>query len=197
MSVDLLTLLETCSGLERTAAAIYEIFARRFAADAELAALWASLARDEHDHARALDALREPMANVAPSDRPPMDGLDEDLADVHWLLAESRIAAATADEEQAFAIALAIENSELDAISGAVWESASVVGDRRSIAAQAMRADTAGHHAKLLTLVQRRCRAETTMRRAALLAASVTRRVPARAAPPSTLRGRRTRSLAD
>jgi rubrerythrin len=162
----LLPLLKRCSDLERMAAAVYEVLAHRFAADTELAALWASLARDEHEHARKLDALAEPMAPVPPG--PGLDGLDEQVADVHWLLAESHTAAATADEEEAFAIALAIESSELDAISAAVMQAAAT-GERRNLA-EAMRHDTAGHHEKLLTLVRRRCRAERTLRRAALLA---------------------------
>ena len=174
-TTDVLALLERCGDLERMAASVYETLALRFAADAELAALWASLARDEHDHAGKLDALREPMARVATQDRTRMNGLDEHVADVHWLLAESRIAATTADEEEAFAIALAIENSELDAITAAVLQVASRTA-RPNVVDLALH-DTADHHEKLLALVRQRCRAGTTLRRAALLAAHHPQRI--------------------
>jgi hypothetical protein len=199
---DVLKLLERCSDLERSAAAVYEVFARRFTSDAELAALWASLARDEHDHAHQLDAFHEPLVSVGPERRPPVTDLDEDLADVHWLLAESRNAAASVDEEEAFAIALAIETSELDAISAAVLQVAALtVGPHGG---DPTLHDSAGHHEKLLAMAKRRCQADTTMRRAALLAAAVSRRGrrgQARAAAPQTWpptpRARRTPSTAE
>ena len=47
MTTEILTLLERCTGLERMAATVYEVLARRFEGDGELTALWSSMARDE------------------------------------------------------------------------------------------------------------------------------------------------------
>jgi rubrerythrin len=168
MTTDILILLERCIGLEHAAATIYEILARRFAADAELAALFATLARDEHDHARSLASWHEAIAREPVTQRPQASGFDEGIADVHWLLAESRTAAESADEEEAFAIVLAIENSELDVIHATLLESSPFA--RYPEVAAGLRHDTASHHAKLLAVATRRCRTEKTMLRAALLA---------------------------
>lgn len=158
-------LLDQCIALECAAAAVYEIFARRFAHDAELVALWAALARDEHDHARRLAACRDALACEPAEGAPAARGLDETVADVRWLLTQSRIDAETADEEEAFAIALAMENSELDVIFTTLLQSA-LLGH----VTDDMRPDGAAHYGKLLAMAKRRCRAEKTMRRAALLA---------------------------
>ncbi|MEO6025941.1 MAG: hypothetical protein ABIR79_03625 [Candidatus Binatia bacterium] len=168
MATDMLALLERCTALEETAATIYESLTRRFAGDAELAALWASLARDEHAHARKLATWRELIAREPAEHRPQASGFDDGVAEVQRLLAESRIAAETADEEEAFAIALAMENSELDVIYTQLLQSSPIA--RYPDMVDTVRHETAGHHEKLLEMVKRRCRAERTMLRAALLA---------------------------
>jgi len=168
MATNMLTLLERCIGLERAAATVYELLARRFAADAELAALWAAMARDEHGHARKLADWRELIVRQPADHRPAASGFDGDVAEVQHLLAESRIAAETADEEEAFAIALAMESSELDFIYTTLLQGSPIA--RYPDMADTVRHETAGHHEKLLDMVRRRCRAEKTMLRAALLA---------------------------
>ena len=168
VTTDMLTLLARCVGLERTAASVYEILARRFAGDAELAALWASLARDEHDHARMLASWRELIAGEPVEHRPQASGFEAGIADVQRLLAESRVAVETADEEEAFAIALAIENSELDVIYTTLLQSSPVA--RHPDAVGGARHETAFHHEKLVDMARRRCRSEKTMLRAAMLA---------------------------
>jgi rubrerythrin len=165
---DVRALLDQCIALERAAAAVYEILARRFAHDGELVALWAALARDEHDHARRLAACRDALAGEPGERAPAAKGLEETIADVRWLLTQSRIDAETADEEEAFAIALAMENSELDVVFTTLLQSA-LRGHVEPVT-DGMRPDAAAHYGKLLAMAQRRCRAEKTMRRAALLA---------------------------
>lgn len=168
MATEMLALFDRCIALEDTAATVYEILARRFAHDAELAALWAALARDEHDHARQLATCRAVVAREPAERRPAVSGFAETIDDVQWLLTQSRVDAETADEEEAFAIALAMENSELDVMTTTLLQSATLA--RCSDIVEGMRHDTAGHHRKLLDMAQRRCRAEKTMLRAALLA---------------------------
>lgn len=168
MTTDMLTLLERCVALERTAASVYEILARRFGADTELAALWASLARDEYDHARKLATWRELIAREPAERRPTASGFDAGVGEVQRLLAESRLAAESAGEEEAFAIALAMENSELDVIYTTLLQSSPIA--RHPDLVDTVHQETAGHHEKLLAMVKRRCRAEKTMLRAALLA---------------------------
>jgi len=168
MTNDMLNFLERCISLERSAARVYETLARRFASDAELAALWAAMARDEHGHARKLATRRDLIALEPTEHQPRASGFDADIAEVQRLLAESRVAAETADEEEAFAIALAVENSELDVIYATLLRSSPLV--RYPDLKNAVGHETAGHHEKLLDMVRRRCRAERTMLRAALLA---------------------------
>jgi rubrerythrin len=164
----MLPLLERCAAMEEIAATVYEALTLRFAGDIELAALWSSLARDEHAHARKLRTWRELVAAAPAEHRPTASGFEWDVADVERLLKESRVAAATADEEEAFAIALALENSELDAIYTTLLQGPPSA--RYPDLAGAIRRDTAGHHQKLLEMVGRRCRGEKTLLRAALLA---------------------------
>jgi rubrerythrin len=168
MGTDMVALLERCTALEETAATIYEILARRFAGDAELAALWASLARDEHGHARKLATWRELIAAEPAEHRPTASGFESGITEVERLLKESRTAAATADQEEAFAIALAMENSELDVIYTTLLQSSPIA--RYPDLVDTVRHEAAGHHEKLLAMAKQRCRAERTMLRAALLA---------------------------
>lgn len=168
MPNDMQTVWERCIALEESAAAVYETLARRFRGDPELAALWAAMARDEHDHARQLATWRALVAQEPAEHRPQPGGFDAGIADVQRLLAESRVAVETVDEEDAFAIALALENSELDVIYTTLLQSSPLA--RHPGRADGVRHETAAHHAKLLDMVRRRCRAEKTMLRAGLLA---------------------------
>jgi hypothetical protein len=61
-----------------------------------------------------------------------------------------------------------MENSELDVIYATLLQSSPVA--RYPDMADTVRSETAGHHEKLLAMAKRRCRAEKTMLRAALLA---------------------------
>jgi rubrerythrin len=168
MTTEILTLLERCTELEHMAATVYEVLARRFEGDGELTALWSSLARDEQSHARKLATWHDLLANEPAEHRPQASGFEADIADLHTLLTESRVEAEAADQEEAFAIALALENSELDVIYTTLLQSSPL--SRYPDLTETVRHETAGHHQKLLEMVGRRCRAEKTLLRAALLA---------------------------
>jgi len=163
-----LALLDQCIALERAAAAVYEILARRFGHDVELAALWAALARDEHDHARRLAECRAALAYEPAALDAVGSALEETIVDVRWLLGRSRIAAETADEAEAFAIALAMENSELDVVFSTLLQRA--LARPGEGATGGIGADTASHYGKLLAMAKRRRHGQGAVRGAALLA---------------------------
>jgi len=167
--MDMLVLLGRCVGLELLAADVYAVLAKRFEADGELAALWASMAADEREHALKLATWRELIAAEPPAHRPQASGFAADVDGVEQLLRTSRTTATTADEEDAFALALGLESSELDAIYTTLLQSSPIA--RYPDFAETVRHEIAGHHRTLLAAAERRCRSEKNQLRAALLAA--------------------------
>ena len=165
---EMLALLERCIALERGAAAIYDALADRFAADAELRALWHWMAADERAHARKLATWRA-LVEAEPAEHAPRaSGFDAAVARVEALMAESCTAAASVEEEDAFDLALTLELSELDAIYTALLQASPIA--RHPDLADTVRVETAAHHETLLAIVRRRARSEKTLLRAALLA---------------------------
>lgn len=167
--MDVVALLGRCAGLERKAAEFYETLARRFAGDAELAALWSTMASEEREHARKLATWRELVAAEPAEHRPQASGFDADVDEVERLLDESRAAAATSDEEESFAMALALEGSELDTIYTRLLQASPLA--RFPDFHETVRRESTGHHHKLLEVAERRCKSERARLRIALLAA--------------------------
>lgn len=167
--MDMLDLLGRCAGLERKAADFYEVLARRFAGDAELGKLWSTMADEEREHARKLATWRELVAAEPPEHRPQASGFNPDVDEVERLLDASRAGAATADEEEAFALALALEGSELDAIYTTLLQASPLA--RFPDFHETVRRESTGHHYKLLDAAERRCKSERARLRIALLAA--------------------------
>jgi hypothetical protein len=165
----MLALLDRCVRLERTAAEIYETLAQRFAADGELQALWTAMAADEREHARKLATWRELLAAEPGWHRPQASGFSEAVEAVEALLRTSRAEAATVGEEEAFALALGIEGSEIDAIYTTLLQSSPLA--RYPDLHETVRHESAGHHERLLAVAERRCRSDSTRLRIALLAA--------------------------
>lgn len=165
----MLALLERCVGLERKAAEFYETLAERFADDPTLAKLWSAMAADEHAHARKLATWRELVAAEPPEHRPQASGFGADVTIVEDLLVQSCLAARNADEEEAFALALALEGSEIDAIYTMLLQASPLA--RYPDFAATVRSESTGHHHMLLAEADRRCRSERTRLRIALLAA--------------------------
>lgn len=167
--MEMLDLLERCVGLERKAAEFYGILARRFAGDPELARLWSTMADEEREHARKLATWRELIGAEPPEHRPRASGFDADVDAVERLLDESRTAAATADEEEAFALALGLEDSEIDAIYTTLLQASPIA--RFPDFHETVKRESTGHHHKLLELAARRCKSDRTRLRMELLAA--------------------------
>ncbi|MCC6846968.1 MAG: hypothetical protein IT294_00605 [Deltaproteobacteria bacterium] len=166
--MDMLDLLGRCIGLERNAAEFYEILARRFAGDAELARLWSTMAGEEREHARKLATWRELIVAEPLEHRPRASGFEPDVVELERMLEESRAAAATADEEGAFALALALEGSEINTIYTTLLEASPIA--RFPDFQETMKRETAEHHGALLEAARRRCTSDRARLRMGLLA---------------------------
>jgi rubrerythrin len=167
--MDLLTLLGRCIDLELEAAELYTVLARRAAGDAELVALWSAMADDERQHARKLATWRELVAAGPSEHRPQASGFIASIEALEALMQESLDAAVDADEDEAFALALGLEASELDAIYTTLLQASPLA--RFPDFAVTVRHETSGHHERLLEAARCRCRSERALLRLAILAA--------------------------
>lgn len=167
--MDMLRLLDRCIALEFGAAELYAVLARRAQDDAELVALWSAMANDERKHARKLATWRELLAAEPPEHRPQASGFVAGVAALEVLLQESLDAAVEADEDEAFALALGLEASEIDAIYTTLLQASPLA--RFPDFAVTVRHETSGHHARLLEAARGRCRGERARLRLAILAA--------------------------
>ena len=113
--MDLERVLAQCRGFEGRAAAIYRSFAARDRNDAELCALWTSLARQEDEHqrelARAASWLDRPAAWHTD-----LDGWEEALQEIEGRLAAAERPDIGADLDRQLIAALALERTELDTL---------------------------------------------------------------------------------
>jgi rubrerythrin len=169
--VDILEILDRCSGLERGAGDVYAMFAERFADDSGLRTLWQGMAEEERQHAKRLETWRALVAAELPEHRPVANGFADAIREIEILLRNARSQArrcASADE--AFALALQLEESELDSLYTTLLRSS--VTTRSSDAATTIHEETAAHHAALVRMVRERSRDDANLLRASLLAGS-------------------------
>jgi len=166
--MDFLALLDRCVALEGEAGVTYAILARRFRDDPDLRRLWEGMAADEREHARKLATWRTVLATEDPARRPAPIGFDAPLAAVEQLVADARTkAAACVTADDAFALALGLEASELDALYTQLLQSSPIA--RFPDIDTTIRSETAGHHDALVRAVKARSRDEGNLLRAALL----------------------------
>jgi rubrerythrin len=169
--MDILEILDRCGALERGAGDVYAILAERFADDPGLRALWRKMAEDEREHARKLETWRALVAAEVPEHRPVASGFADAIREIEILLRNTRSEAwrcASADE--AFALALKLEESELDSLYTTLLRSSVIT--RSSDAATALRAETAAHHEALVRMVRERSHDEANLLLASLLVES-------------------------
>lgn len=167
--MDILEILDRCGGLERAVGDVYAIFAERFADDPGLRTLWRAMAEEERQHARTLETWRALVAAEFPEHRPGASGFAAAIREIEILLRNAQSQAprcASADE--AFALALELEESELDSLYTTLLRSA--VFTRSSDAATTIRAETAAHHEALVRMVRERSRDDANLLRASRLA---------------------------
>ncbi len=163
-------LLDRCIALERGAGEIYRTLAAR-TDDATLAELWWAMARDEDEHARKLATWRTLTLAEPPERRACADGFEEGVTGLEALMAEAREQAArVSNADEAFAIALKLEGSELDAIYTTLLQASPIA--RFPDVAETYRRETAGHHETLLAAVAARPMTQANALAANMLAAA-------------------------
>jgi rubrerythrin len=167
--MNFLALLDRCIALEQGAGQIYTLLAERFAVDAELCALWGTMAEDERGHAHKLATWRALVAAEVPNHRTSASGFEDAVVALEELVARTRVAVRhCSNPDEAFALALALETSELDAIYTRLLQSSPIA--RFPDLAETVRRETAGHHAALIQMVRARSHDEGNLLRASLLA---------------------------
>jgi rubrerythrin len=171
--MDITPVLDRCIAIERAAGEVYDLLARRCGPDPDLRSFWNAMADDERDHARNLSEWRALLAAEPSAPRPMAEGFEADVGALERLVTEARADAAAAEsEEEAFAVALKLEMSELDAIYMALLEGSpgARAADGERLAAL-QRHEIGTHHLALARTVRRRSHDEQNLTRAALLAA--------------------------
>jgi len=169
-TMEITTLLERCIALERGAGNVYRTLAAR-APDSDLARLWSDMARDEDEHARKLTTWRTLALAEAPERRTCADGFGQGVNEVANLIAGAREAAAhatTADD--AFAVALALESSELDDIYAKLLQASPIA--RFPDYAETYQRESAEHHRALIDAIAARSTYPPNTLGAQLLAAA-------------------------
>lgn len=168
--MNILRLLRRCEGIERAAAHLYQLLARRFAKDGELARFFLDMAVDERGHAKKLATWRRFLEHRDPSRHPFATGFDESVTELEGLVGRLHKQARTAPSaEEALRIALELESSELDTIYSMVLQSSPLA--RFPDLAETRKVEIGSHHQKLLHMVQERCRSEDNLLAAAILGA--------------------------
>lgn len=168
--MQILEVLDRCTALERKAGQIYAVLATRFPDDGALRALWRGMAGQEREHARRLARWRGLIAAEPVEHRPTATGFAEAIAEVEATMGDARARAGSCQTpDEAFAIALDLETSELDELYERLLKSSPVIrrGDGPDV-----RWERNAHHAVLLRLVRERSRDEHNRLRAAILAVS-------------------------
>ena len=169
--MDIITLLGSCIDLERGAGDIYRTLAERTRNDTALVALWTAMAKDEDDHARKLDAWRTLAMAGPPDHREIADGFERGVDAVEATLRDALARARQAETaDEALAIALALERSELDGIYTMLLDASPIV--RFPDVAVTYQRETTGHHAALIAAVRARRTTEANVLAASLLAAA-------------------------
>ncbi len=166
--MNVVALLRRCEAIESGAGKIYRLLAERFAADAEISALFAELAADERTHAKKLATWREFLEHQEPDRHPFATGYEQSVRELEELLDRLRQRArAAATDEQALAIALELESSELDAIYTTLLQSSPL--SRFPDLKETWKMEIGAHHEKLVRLVRARSRSEDNLLAAAIL----------------------------
>ena len=112
-------MLDRCRALEARSAALYRRFAAAARDDPERCVLWTDLARDEEQHARSLDDLRERVP-IVETWRTELVGWDDAVRGVEATLAAAERLPGDADVEQQLAAALDLELTEIEPLRQAL-----------------------------------------------------------------------------
>ena len=163
-------LLRRAAGIEQAAAEIYDTLAARFADEAVLHQFWSNMAADERKHGKKLSTWRQLLKRGPITEQPHLADFGKAIGELERLardLAARAAAVTTADD--AFAIALALESSELDIIYTTLLQSSPIA--RFPDLAETRRAEIGRHHEALFEMVRARSRSEQNRMMAALIVA--------------------------
>jgi rubrerythrin len=169
-AVDAIGLLRYATRIEEIAAEIYGTLSRRFASDPTLHRFWASMAEDEHKHAKKLATWRRLLERTLPERRPDCNDFSAGIRDLESLARELCARAEKVDDvEGALSIALALESSELDVIYTRLLQGSPIA--RFPDLEETRKSEIGRHHEALLEMVRARSKDEGNRTQAALLAA--------------------------
>jgi rubrerythrin len=163
-------LLRRAAKIELAAAKIYDTLATRFVDDPVLHRFWSNMADDERKHSKKLETWQALLKQGPATERPDLTDFSKPIGDLERLTRDlaPRVAKVSSADE-AFAIALALESSELDIIYTTLLQSSPVA--RFPDVAETRRAEIGRHHQALLEMVRARSQSEQNRRMAALIAA--------------------------
>jgi rubrerythrin len=167
--VDSIRLIRRAARIEITAAEIYEILARRSSRNRAVRRFWAGMAADERKHAKKLTTWRQLLerSTAAPLD---LGGLDRAIHEVELLARDLRARAESATTvDDAFAIALTLESSEIDVIYTTLLQRSPIA--RFPDLEETRRTELGRHREALLEMVRAHSNDEHNRTMAALLAA--------------------------
>jgi rubrerythrin len=163
-------LLRRAARIEETAAEIYDTLAERFVDDPVLHEFWSNMAADERKHCKKLGTWRQLLKQRPIAERPDLADFGKPIGDLERLARDLAARAATVTTaDDAFAIALALESSELDIIYTTLLQSSPLA--RFPDVAETRRAEIGRHHESLLEMVRARSQSEQNRTMAALIAA--------------------------
>lgn len=161
-------LLRRCTRLEIGAAEIYDDFARRFRADELFSRFWAELAEDERRHGKKLSTWRRLLSLEHKTKGWEVAGFEDSVRELESLVEELRAKARTVETaDDAFAIALALEESELDPIYTKLLQSSPLA--RFPDLADTEQAELGAHHRSLVAMLRTRATNEKNLMGATLL----------------------------
>lgn len=168
--MDAVRLLRRAARIEDLAGEIYDILARRSRGDRPLQRFWASMAADERKHAKKLATWRQLLEQSAKGKRIDLGGFDAAIRELERLGRDLRVRAEAAKTiDDAFAIALALESSELDVIYTSLLQSSPIA--RFPDLEETRRTELGRHREGLLEMVRARSKDGRNRAMAALLAA--------------------------
>lgn len=168
--MDVFPLLGRCIAIERMAGEIYDILADRVEDDTELRHFWRAMADDERLHASKLEELSQLTAVYGSERRSVIEDFEKEVGEIERLVVDAKDEAKQVDNaDDAFAIALEIEMSELDLIYTTLLQRSPL--PLCTEIEKTRRSEMAGHHEALVRAVRARSRNEQNLVRAALLAA--------------------------
>jgi rubrerythrin len=168
---DLLSLLRRCVAIERGAARIYETIAPRFSSDRRFHDFWGAMAADEREHAHKLDTYLKLTELEDPAKRFRPEGFAESVAALEDLVDElGPRAARVRSRNDALAIALELESSELDTIYTTLLQISPIA--RFPDLADTRRVELGRHHRMLFEVVRENSPDERNRLLAAVLEAA-------------------------